>query len=403
MRQKRIFSLLACVLCAGVALPVVSARTSPATFAGRNGRIAFTGCIAAVCDVYTVNPDGTGLRQVTRNGASFLPAWAPDGTRIAYASAVSGSVAIWIADADGTHARQLTPNDPNAANLWPRFMPNGKTILYTNCLGPSCDGGISAVNVDGSGQRPILPNSGDSYNLAVPSPNGERIVFMRWHVGGVMMGIYELRLGSAPEHQRRLTPPQLEDWAPDWAPDGETILFSSNINGNRPNGAIYSLGRDEASDGQAPSIERLTHPPFPLEDWSAAYSPDGARIVFVSDRLHPDRQGSDLFTMRPDGSHVQPIQLTTPGLQSSDPQWGTAPLEPAGPAPAYTSATSPSTRTASALRRLCAAGPLLALAPPCATSIAPQANPAFPRVGARTALTRPDRVWASGPFAPRLR
>jgi len=186
MRRRQIFAGFGSLLCAAAVLAFGFAGSAPATFAGHNGRIAFTGCISS-CDIYTVNPDGTAVQQVTHDGSSFTPAWSPDGKRIAYTSAVSGAPAIWIADANGAHARQLTPDQPNNANLWPRFMPNGKTILYTNCLGPTCDGGISAINVDGTGQHAILPNSGNSY-LAVPSPNGKQIAYMRFHQDGVMMG-----------------------------------------------------------------------------------------------------------------------------------------------------------------------------------------------------------------------
>ena len=351
-----------CALTLAAVLPVVLAGPAAATFGGRNGRIAFNACGETGCDIYTVNPDGTAPQQVTHDGASLMPDWSPDGKRIAYASAVSGAVAIWIADPDGGNARQLTPDEADAANLWPRFMPDGKTILYVNCLGQDCDGGISAINVDGSGQHAITPNSGDSYNLADPSPDGRRITFMRWHVRGVKMGIYQLRLGADPRRQHGLTPPGLEAWAPDWSPDGETILISSNVFGNRPNGAIYALGRDESSNGPGESdIEQLTHPPFPLADWSASYSPGGDRIVFASDRLHPRRDGSDLFTMRADGGQVGPIPLPPAfaGLFAGWPRWGTAALEPADTASVPAAPAVPAPQAASALRALCAA-----LAPP---------------------------------------
>jgi len=138
---------------------------------------------------------------------------------------------------------------------------------------------------------------------------------------------------------------------------------------NRPNGAIYSLTPPENSSGQGPdNVRQLTHPPFPLEDWSAVYSPEADQIVFTSDRLHPDRQGSDLFTMRADGTHLQPIKTATPNMNRSDPQWGTAPLQPTDTAPAHPSATIPSPRAVHALRRLCNAQRTLAPAAPCAVS-----------------------------------
>ena len=67
--------------------------------------------------------------------------------------------AIWIVNADGSDPQQLTPTDPDSDNFWPRFTPDGAWILFTNCFGFDCDGGISAIRPDGTGMHPITPNS----------------------------------------------------------------------------------------------------------------------------------------------------------------------------------------------------------------------------------------------------
>lgn len=359
----------AAVLSLGPAQAATPALDSPA------GRIALTGCTDTGCNIYTVNPDGSALQQVTHDDSSVESDWSPDGTLIAYVSDVSGFTSIWIADAQGGNARQLTPDDSRSANIWPRFMPDGRTILYTNCLGRDCDGGISAIDVDGSNQRAITPNSGSSYNFATASPDGRRLAFQRWHVEGRMMGIYLLRLGADPE--RRVSPRELEGWAPEWTPDGERIIFSSNIFRNRPNGAIYSI----RPDGNG--LQQLTHPKFPLEDWSAAVSPNGDRIVFASDRRYPDRCCSDLFTLRIDESDRQDAREEGERRQVrripialrfvDDPRWGTAPLLPETSTsaslaiePAANSLSNSSViggtvpaRPAAAFRQVCRVDPLL--------------------------------------------
>ena len=45
----------------------------------RNGRIAFQAHAGAHRQVFTINPDGSGLRQVTRLAGAEQPDWSPDG------------------------------------------------------------------------------------------------------------------------------------------------------------------------------------------------------------------------------------------------------------------------------------------------------------------------------------
>jgi Tol biopolymer transport system component len=324
--KLRLVILAACGLLLVAASPTAAAGAS----VRHDGRIVFDACDDAGCDIYTANPDGTAVRRVTHNGASFYADWSPDGRRIVYSSSAGERTAIWIADANGANARQLTPDDPDADNLWPRFSADGRLVYYTNCLDPDCDGGISAIRPDGTGQRAVTPNSGDSYNIGAPSPDGTRLAFMRWHVNGFKMRVFVKRVtGPRPRPEIALTPPALEGWAPDWAPDGDAILFSSNLFANRPNGAIYELALD--GTGHTSQIRKVTHPPFPLEDWAAAYAPAGDRIVFTSDRRYPGRDGADLFLVRRDGTSLHKIVLP-PAIDQMYvewPRWGTAPLLPA--------------------------------------------------------------------------
>lgn len=306
----------------------------PATSAGAapsNGRILFTRCSDATgCQIYTANPDGSALRRVTTEGDNFLGDWSPDGTRITYASTASGDLAIWIAHADGSNARQLTPDDPDSDSLWPRFAPGGRRILFTNCLGENCDGGIASVRIDGTQLHLITPNSGDSYNLADLSPSGARMTYMRWHVDGVKMAIYVSDADGSGE--RRVSPPSLQGWMPDWAPRGGTILFASEIFFDRPAPSLYSV-RPDGDD-----LRAVTHPPFPHADWAGSYSPDATQIIFNSDRRYADFCCGDLFTMDADGGNLHRIRLP---FDAYDPRWGTAPALRVGSSTSPRVAASP--------------------------------------------------------------
>jgi Tol biopolymer transport system component len=52
-------------------------------------------------EVYVVNADKTGLRQLTDNLAwDVFPAWSPDGNRVAFDSDRLGNFDIWALDLD---------------------------------------------------------------------------------------------------------------------------------------------------------------------------------------------------------------------------------------------------------------------------------------------------------------
>ena len=63
-------------------------------------------------DIFVMNADGTGLRQLTHDsGDNYAPTWSPDANSIAFVSTRCGSHEIYVMNADGTGVVQLT-DDP---------------------------------------------------------------------------------------------------------------------------------------------------------------------------------------------------------------------------------------------------------------------------------------------------
>lgn len=74
------------------------------------GRIAFvrdggaTGFTSHTPDIYTVRPDGTRLRRLTKGGDSGAPSWSPHATKLAFVR----NFDVYVMRADGGGVRRLT-------------------------------------------------------------------------------------------------------------------------------------------------------------------------------------------------------------------------------------------------------------------------------------------------------
>ena len=114
-----------------VGLFLVPGTAARATFPGVDGRIAFSDYVTG--QIYTVNPDGSGLAQLTHVQVASPPSGRtgrPTATHIAFDSNRSG-IRLWIMDADGRHQHMVADDLPHAADLLPVYTPDGASLVYT--------------------------------------------------------------------------------------------------------------------------------------------------------------------------------------------------------------------------------------------------------------------------------
>jgi Tol biopolymer transport system component len=303
---------LCAVMAAGAGLLLFTALPAKATFLGVNGKIAFSTDQGPDPQIFVVNPDGSGEKQVTKeaDGHAVQPAWSRDGSKIIFSGDQTGNSQIYEMNATGSGRTQLL-SDPGFDDFNPRFSPDDSEIAFTRCAGPdNC--AINLVKSDGTGPLMQLTSSARRASNPDWSPDGTKIAFDS-NQDGLLSAVWVMDANGGT--QQRLTAPALEAFKPDWSPDGKHIifndlccLFGSNQWVMNPNGS-----------GQ----KQLTHFPTKHQGGFGIYSPDGKKIVLIADLAYKDNCCSDLYTMDASGTHMTKVVSDQPGVFFSD--WGTSP------------------------------------------------------------------------------
>jgi len=106
-----------------------------------------------------MNADGTHVRRLTSdNGINYTPVWSPDGKQIAYRSTLGGSSDIYLINVDGSGLKNLTGTD-NAEEWSPAWSPDGKLIAFQTDRDGNWE--IYVMNEDGSDPHNLTNNPAD--------------------------------------------------------------------------------------------------------------------------------------------------------------------------------------------------------------------------------------------------
>jgi Tol biopolymer transport system component len=311
------------------------------------------------CDIYVKQIGEESPQRLTTDPAEdHSPVWSPDARFIAFLRQLSAiKAAIVLIPQRGGKERVLGESDVTTLSpLWGPYLawtPDSKWLVFTCTDSTTPVPGLFLLSVETLEKRRLTssPHDGVADSCPAVSPDGRTLAFTR-STGG-RYDIYVLRLGANYEPQG--VPERLAGGegkgrsAAAWTPDGSEIIFAGGgvwrvvpfasekprklalESQNVPAVAISRQGNRLAYVDAKWGVniwrvdllgpDRKPGVPFRLipstrAEAHPAYSPDGRRITFDSNRSgHPEIWLSDS-----DGSN--PVQLTSfggPTVQS--PRW----------------------------------------------------------------------------------
>ncbi len=210
-------------------------------------------------DIFSVRLDGQQVQRLTATpGYDAEATISPDGKTIVFTSMRDGDLDIYAMNLDGTHLRRLT--DELGYDGGPFFSPDSRRIVYR-------------------ASHPRDPAEVEQYKTLL----AQRLV---------EPGQLEIFVMNADgTGKRQVTANGASNFAPFFLPDGRRIVFSSNQHDSRREGPptfhLY-LTSDEGT-----GLERITFTggfnSFPM------FSPDGKKLVWVSDRNATERGEFNIF------------------------------------------------------------------------------------------------------------
>jgi TolB protein len=222
-------------------------------------------------DIMLINADGTGLRRLTYG---IDPVLSPDGQKVAFTRWEGDTGTLWEINVDGSGERPILGETRQAKG--PDWSPDGSQIVLNFQHGGRLEEKVSCLGLDGG--RPNVPRNATNLRLSVSGRVPELCFDLppdpQWglRVVDVTDGSFEDLFGG------------FYAFRPTWDPDQSWRVVSDSGSG------LLAVDVNRA-DFRQPLTDKV-------EDGAPVFSPDGRFIALVTDV----QGGHDIFRMNRDGS-----------------------------------------------------------------------------------------------------
>jgi TolB protein len=251
--------------------------------AGGSFKVPLTGTFYVGLGVCAHNKDASEIAAFSNVSLSTPPAVPANSKPTLYSTVET----ITVSSTD----RRVTYVAPERLEA-PNWTPDGKSLLFNG------NGHILRVSVDGGKPETIDTGFANRVNNDHGiSPDGTMLAISDQSQDQRKSIVYTVPIGGGTP--KRITQSPSASYFHGWSPDGKTLAFVGDRNGNLD---IYSIPAGGGEETRLTTAEGLDDGP--------EYSPDGQYIYFNSERT-----GSmQIWRMKPDGSGQE--QITSDGFNN---------------------------------------------------------------------------------------